>query len=304
MATPSVCNGCATGCAIEVHSSKGRVQRLVPRFEPEVNQYWMCDEGRSTYKATHEGRLASPRLGGKPASWDAALGEAASLLDGLLQRGPGKIGLVLSAQYANEDNFALARLGIDHFKVEHVYVVGAAPRPERADEILMSADVNPNTRGARAIAGPGAKDGAALVADLGAGKLKGLIVLGSELSQHVAPGTLAGLEALCVIATHDSAFVAGAHVALPAAVWTEIDATVTNKKGRTQRLRAAMDPPGSVKPAWRIACELGRRLGATLEYREARHVFGDMVAAVADFQGADFGRDVAPFSLRFAGSRG
>ena len=34
----------------------------------------------------------------------------------------------------------------------HVYLAGRPPRPERADDILRSADVNPNTAGARAIA--------------------------------------------------------------------------------------------------------------------------------------------------------
>src|SRR4051795_5365585 len=55
-ATPSVCPGCATGCNIEVHHAQGKPWRLVPRHNAEVNQYWMCDEGRFTYK-----RLAEPR---------------------------------------------------------------------------------------------------------------------------------------------------------------------------------------------------------------------------------------------------
>ena len=49
-ATPSVCNGCATGCNIEIHHSRGTLWRLVPRDNPDVNKHWMCDEGRFTYK--------------------------------------------------------------------------------------------------------------------------------------------------------------------------------------------------------------------------------------------------------------
>ncbi|HEY6173673.1 MAG TPA: 2Fe-2S iron-sulfur cluster-binding protein, partial [Kofleriaceae bacterium] len=59
-ATPSVCNGCATGCNIEIHHKHGRAWRLVPRHNPDVNKYWMCDEGRFTYHELREQRLAAP----------------------------------------------------------------------------------------------------------------------------------------------------------------------------------------------------------------------------------------------------
>jgi len=48
--TPSICPGCATGCNVEVHHSRGKIQRLIPRQNDRVNEHWMCDEGRLTYK--------------------------------------------------------------------------------------------------------------------------------------------------------------------------------------------------------------------------------------------------------------
>ena len=58
--TPSVCPGCATGCNVEVHHSRGKIHRLVPRENQAVNKHWMCDEGRFTYKRVHAQRLAAP----------------------------------------------------------------------------------------------------------------------------------------------------------------------------------------------------------------------------------------------------
>ena len=58
--TPSVCPGCATGCNIEVHTSREQIQRLIPRENPYVNQHWMCDEGRFTYKRIYNDRLGTP----------------------------------------------------------------------------------------------------------------------------------------------------------------------------------------------------------------------------------------------------
>ncbi len=57
--TPSVCPHCSTGCSIEVHTRDEEIQRLKPRWNPEVNGWWMCDMGRLGYKHVHaEGRLA------------------------------------------------------------------------------------------------------------------------------------------------------------------------------------------------------------------------------------------------------
>src|SRR4051812_39950094 len=76
-ATPSVCNGCATGCNIEIHHKNGRAWRLVPRLNSDVNGHWMCDEGRFTYHALRDRRLAAPVVGGLPSSWDRAVKAAA-----------------------------------------------------------------------------------------------------------------------------------------------------------------------------------------------------------------------------------
>src|SRR3989338_5459563 len=49
-ATESICPSCSQGCNIKVSVLNNEVKRLEPRFNPDVNQYWMCDEGRMNYK--------------------------------------------------------------------------------------------------------------------------------------------------------------------------------------------------------------------------------------------------------------
>jgi len=44
--TNSICPGCATGCSIHVDANEEGVWRLRPRFNRQVNDYWMCDDGR------------------------------------------------------------------------------------------------------------------------------------------------------------------------------------------------------------------------------------------------------------------
>src|SRR5262249_51176207 len=73
--TPSVCSGCATGCNIEVHHSQGEIWRLVPRENQQVNKFWMCDEGRFTYKEVRHRRHSGVRIG----SGKGLLAQAASI---------------------------------------------------------------------------------------------------------------------------------------------------------------------------------------------------------------------------------
>jgi len=44
--TPSVCPGCNVGCNISIESKDDVVYRFLPRLNPEVNDYWLCDHGR------------------------------------------------------------------------------------------------------------------------------------------------------------------------------------------------------------------------------------------------------------------
>jgi NADH-quinone oxidoreductase subunit G len=298
MMTPSVCNGCATGCNIEIHHREGHAYRLVPRPNPDVNKYWMCDEGRFTYKDVHAERLATPVIDGLPASWDKALEAAKTRLEDVLDADRGAVGVVLSATHTNEDNWVLLRLAREFLGLEKIYVGAKAPVPSREDKILRVADVNPNQRGVRTLAGEAATSLNWLETDLKSGKLKALLVLGADVP---IAAKLDGLKTLVVIATHDRGVTPAAHVALPAASWAEVHGTITNKDGRVQRLRAAFPPLGQSLPAWEVVLRLGRKLGAAFEYPYPRAIFQELAPKLG---GAEWGKDAPLVQLRFAGSRG
>ena len=115
-ARESVCTGCANGCNIEIYHREGRIFRFMPRFNPDVNQYWMCDEGRMTLSALQgEGRLLQPLVRGENAfavaGWPAALAGIGDRLSSLSRaQGRGTIGIIVSASASNEEMFLLRRL--------------------------------------------------------------------------------------------------------------------------------------------------------------------------------------------------
>jgi NADH-quinone oxidoreductase subunit G len=77
---PSLCTGCEVGCNITIEHRRGAIRRYKPRFNPDVNDYWMCDHGRASFE----------RYAGGPADGGAAV---ARLLAPRLRRDGGAAGI-------------------------------------------------------------------------------------------------------------------------------------------------------------------------------------------------------------------
>jgi len=297
-AIPSICPGCATGCNIEVHSSRGKIYRLVPRENPAVNKFWMCDEGRFEYKAVHENRLLFPAIGGRRSKFDAAVAEAARLLRLALVKDAGSVGVAFSFAATNEDTHALVRLVNEGLKVERVYAAGKAAG--WSDDILVSADKNPNRAGVEHMVSLPLRNLKDLASDLASGAVSALVLLGSES----AALAFDKLSALVVLGSHKGPAGAAAHVVLPVCTWAEVDGTFTNKNGRVQRIHAALPAPGEARPAWQVVAALASRLGADLAFTSAEQVFAEAARHHAFLKGADWGPRALPVQLRFGESRG
>ncbi len=63
--TPSVDIMDAVGSNIEVHSRAGKVMRIIPRENDEVNEEWISDTARFSYDGLYENRITSPLLKNK-----------------------------------------------------------------------------------------------------------------------------------------------------------------------------------------------------------------------------------------------
>jgi NADH-quinone oxidoreductase subunit G len=328
--TPSICPGCATGCNVEVHHSRGKIHRLVPRENLAVNKQWMCDEGRFTYKRVHptgapqrvpaasgDGlhaaeprsaqalRLAAPFSAGVPVEWDKALDDAGKVLRAALDANPAAVGVVMNAQSTNEDLYALAKLTFDHLGLGKAYLAGLDQG--WSDDILVSADKNPNTAGAMAIGAGRLRTLLDLANDLKSGALTTLLVVGTHgvlAADAPSPLPLDKLKTLVVIGTHRGHLTEGARVAMPLCEWAESDGTFTNRMGMVQRVRAAVPAAGDSLPGWEILSHLARKLGATMDFTEAKAVFAEAKSKLPFMKDADWGRVQLPVQLRFAGSRG
>jgi NADH-quinone oxidoreductase subunit G len=296
--TPSVCTFCANGCNIEVFHRQGRIYRFRPRYNPEVNDYWMCDFGRAGYKRIQgEGRLREPQRREtdemRDVGWDAALEHVVSRLGEIRgAHGSSAIAGVVSAGATNEEAFLFRRLMVEALGSEiggHAW----SPPDAYADDFLIRADKNPNRRGLEALGI--SSDGAAVDTILRratAGDVKALLVFGAdlvgELGREKTEAALESVELLVVFDLKATETVLYADVLLPIASFAETDGTVTNERGRVQRLFQAFPPAGAAREGWDVVGELLHRSGGGARPRAAADVFAAIGGDTPAFSGMDY----------------
>jgi formate dehydrogenase major subunit len=114
------------------------------------------------------------------------------------------------------------------------------------------------------------------------GTLKALYVVGenpaqSEADQQRAVSLLEGLDHLVVQDLFVTRTAELADVVLPGcAGWAESEGTVTSSERRVQRVRKAVDPPGSARDDIEIVYELASRLGFDLGSTRAEDIWDEV----------------------------
>ncbi len=126
----TLCARCATGCSMVAEENRGELWRLRARYNPHVNDYWICDDGRYSYKAANDPALLSAMYVRKndrlvETAYDEALETAGERLRDLAARG-GRVAAVLSPFFTVEEAFLLATY-IKSLNPENLLALGPVP---------------------------------------------------------------------------------------------------------------------------------------------------------------------------------
>jgi NADH-quinone oxidoreductase subunit G len=289
---PSVCNGCSTGCNIDVHfvldrphlNDGARVLRLKPRENPEVNQWWMCDVGRFGFHWIDRERLTKVRERGADSTWTKALPAIASELS----KG-GKIGVIASSQLTTEELFLIRELF--QGKLGARVIAPALNPPGQGDDFLLKADRNPNTRGA-SLLGLSSESPDGLLADALEGRLDALWVFGHDLTKIIDEKKLEELSrklGLFVFSgTNENETARFAHWVLPTSAYVEKDGTFVNDKGRVQRIGLAFPPLAESREDWSVLLEVAWRATHPFPWRKPQDIFLGLAEAVPAFAGLSY----------------
>ncbi|GIW23607.1 MAG: (2Fe-2S)-binding protein [Candidatus Sericytochromatia bacterium] len=142
----SICMGCSRGCNIYSDHKNGVVYRFRPRANLNVNQYWMCDEGRLSYKKINNNRLLEPLYENQEIEYEEAINKFKNIIKNVKsQHTPKSIIALASAHSSLEDNFMLKMFMENYVGNNKVYGLDFS-KLGYEDDFLIKADKTPNRK--------------------------------------------------------------------------------------------------------------------------------------------------------------
>ena len=320
----TICTQCAKGCNVNAwikakpEWAKGsRLIRFTPRFNPDVNGYWMCDIGRFEYhwiegdrrlhKPLERSAHGSDPDAQQPVTWSEAMSKVRDRLAEAGRANPDGVRFLLSAHASHEELFLFRRLAEELMGETGAHGITMAwrrsekPQPPDAKFKVPAVDA-PNVNGARLFGfatgnvgeAVGAADLSALRADVDAGRVSALFVfdpgpdgsLGEVtwIADARRRGTLPLLIVQGVLLTELARV---ADFVLPGASSVEKEASYTNEHGRLQGTARAINPPGDAMEDWQIIVNLGVALGVAFNYAASAHVRADIAARYGEVKGLE-----------------
>ncbi len=285
--TKSICTSCATGCNIVIGSREEKIYRYEPRENDAVNSSWMCDYGRLNYKwIGREDRLLKlhtpqSKADSSAVTWQQVLSE---ISEKLRSAAPGSVAIIASARQTTEELYLLSKLA----KKSNA-ITDCVPRSGEADKLLLSADRNPNSQGARLTgiaADPLGSRLSKIAAGIREGNIRTLIVFGEDVTRRGITEELLGkLETLIVSDILPNKTTARAHYLLPGCAHAEKRGTFINGKGRVQKFFKAVEPRGDARPEWEFLHDLVFNVTGQDGYRSIEGLFNQMAQEIPAMNG-------------------
>ncbi|MBI5426430.1 MAG: (2Fe-2S)-binding protein [Opitutae bacterium] len=310
--TPSIDTESSVGANTTVWSREGILYRITPRRNDAVNDTWMTDSGRLLYKQVRsEDRLLVASINGGTSAYEMAMKAAADLLRA------GSVAVVGSGRSSVEEQFLTKKLAAA-LKAS----VALISRVGKGDGILLSADRNPNVRGALVtglisalptVAGLGepGRPGSAtpattdvrlgglqqLAADIDAGKVKTVVAVNEDLA--AAGLTAAQLAKVSVIylGSHKNATSAAAKVVLPTLTVFEKSGTFVNQQFRLQKFTKAVPGPEGLADDLVTLANLAAAVGAGALSSDLAGLWATLAAEVPALAGLSYAKIPATGTL-------
>jgi NADH-quinone oxidoreductase subunit G len=308
-AVDTICTFCEKGCNTTAwlkgkpEWAKGaRLTRITPRYNPEVNDYWMCDIGRFDYhwiEGDDRLRRALVRKEGgdlQPVDMREALAKVADRVTAA--GGPSALRFLVSAHASIEELFLVGRLGgafgLPEDGVAISWRTRVKPQPPETKFKIPAVDA-PNVRGAQDLGFParatssGEPDLAGFRGQIEGGAVKALFVFdpgpdGSigDVSWVIDARRSGTLPLLIVQGVLMTDLARAADVVLPGVSTYEKDGAYVNQQGRLQATARALPAPGDAQEDWQIFVNLALALGTSLDYTRSAHVRAEVARAMPE----------------------
>ncbi|MDE3155835.1 MAG: molybdopterin-dependent oxidoreductase, partial [Acidobacteriota bacterium] len=309
-AVDTICTQCSKGCNVTAwikakpEWAKGdRLARFTPRYNADVNGYWMCDIGRFGYHwIESDQRLRRPLIRDaagtqQPAAWHDLTTRLRQTFAGAETR--AGLRFLLSAHASNEEILLFGRLaqGLAGDAAPSMLAMSwrrqEKEQPARSKFKVPAVDA-PNVNGARDLGlnvgagNDGTPDLAALKADIAAGKVTALYVFdpGPDGSlgdtRWILDARQQGrLPLLIVQGVLMTDLANAADFVLPGASSIEKDASYTNDQGRVQAAARVIPLPGEAREDWQILVNVADAFGVALGFASSAEVRAEIARVLA-----------------------
>ena len=284
--TATIDTNCGTGSNVIVGSRENVIYRITPRDNEAVNGCWLPDSHRLNFKYVGsperlKAPVIRPQLGEEGPTWQQAINLAVEAL----KRNAGRVAIVASGRSTNEELFLVKRLAT---------ALGAKvdilPRSGIADGMLIAADRNPNTSGAKLL-GVATGQLGEIVAGVKDGSITALITLGEDATKAgLSEEDLAKLDAIVATDILPNKTTVKADVVLPLCAPLEKRGSMINLKGRLQRLNRAVTAPGSARDDWEVLRDLILGITGSNGLHSVEEVFKAMAAETPALAGLTLSR--------------
>ena len=267
-------------------SQGGKVWRLMPRRNPNVNKSWIANRTRMLYQQLAVNRLTDGKKAGVDCTIDEAQAAAAVAL-----RSAKRVAIVTSGHMTTEDNIAAMALAESLGAKAEVFG-GSWLTVGKADGIALSGDPVANRRGVTLL---GIKDNLdELVAQ--AKEFDALVVVGHDL-WAANPAKAAKLEVIptrIVLSSWVDHTVAKASIAIGIRAWAEVRGSMVNINGVVQLLQACPVVPNSqLEPAWSVLVGLSSAGTKALSWTSEVDAWKAAQVRVPQFAGMTY-RSIGP----------
>ena len=233
-----VCHGCSKGCNIFIDHNKEKykddiIYRFRPRQNDQVNGYFICDEGRMTYKKENEDRLTVAKVNNA----ESIISSAVDTLKNAVSSSSNPVFLV-SPNCSLEQMFAIKKLGETKGATLCGFSDGYIKQGD-GDDLLIQDDKSANRAGLKLLGVDTSKEAfqsAMKEADL-------LVNFNSDLTNSFDADTLDELLANCkfvMVATTQDALTDRAEIAIPVAAYSEYSGSVINADNILQMFNKAV----------------------------------------------------------------
>jgi NADH-quinone oxidoreductase subunit G len=288
----SVCQSCSRGCNIDIDYKNEVVYRFRPRYNGAVNDYWMCDDGRLSYKAINENRFLEASYNGEYIEYADAVHNLISMVKAAkATTGPASVAALASPCSSVEDNWLL----LTYMKrvVGSDKVFGADFKADGyQDDFLIRADKTPNRKGLEYLGINRSQED--FLNALEAKQIKLLIIMNNDIFGDAGEKLKTLLEGVEIIslATHNTATNAAATLAIPVSLYSEKYGSTINFEGQLQKFNRVFDSfqkEDSLAIAeWELFANLLKDFDPGKQYYDIEDVWTELRESIRAFSGISF----------------